>query len=354
MTRYIGLDAHAASCTLAVVGPSGKHISCHVLETRANVLVDLIKTIARPRHLCFEEGTHSGWLYEILSPHLDETVVTGLMERRGRNGVKDDERDAFVLAEKLRTNSIETRVFKDVGRYGKLREISHAYGMLVRDSVRVQNRVRSLYRSRGIETPGDGIYDAERRAEWIAKLPPKSQPVAQLMVQQYDAVENLRADGEKQMRIEARQHPVTRRLETIPGIGPIRAAQLVPIIVSPHRLRTKRQLWKYAGLAIVTRSSSDWVKGKDGGWSRQTVQQTRGLNRTHNGTLKCIFKGAATTVIGRADADCPIYQHYRSMIDNKTKPNLAKLTIARQIAAIALAVWKKEEVYAPAKVKKSS
>jgi transposase len=32
------------------------------------------------------------------------------------------------------------------------------------------------------------------------------------------------------MRIEARQHPVTRRLETIPGIGPIRAAQLVPII----------------------------------------------------------------------------------------------------------------------------
>jgi len=191
-------------------------------------------------------------------------------------------------------------------------------------------------------------------AEWIAKLPPKSQPVAQLLAEQYDAVEKLRADGEKQMKSEARQHPVTKRLETIPGIGPIRAAQLVPIVVSPHRLRTKRQLWKYAGLAIMTRSSSDWVKGKDGSWCRQDVQQTRGLNRNFNATLKSIFKGAATTVIGRADAVCPIYQHYRSMIDNKTKPNLAKLTIARQSAAITLAVWKKEDVYAPAKVKKSS
>ena len=33
------------------------------------------------------------------------------------------------------------------------------------------------------------------------------------------------------------------------------------------------------------------------------------------------------------------------MIANKTKPNLAKLTIARQIAAITLSLWKKEVAY---------
>ena len=32
MERYIGLDAHASSCTLGVVGPSGKRLGSHVNE----------------------------------------------------------------------------------------------------------------------------------------------------------------------------------------------------------------------------------------------------------------------------------------------------------------------------------
>jgi hypothetical protein len=32
-----------------------------------------------------------------------------------------------------------------------------------------------------------------------------------------------------------------------------------------------------------------------------------------------------------------------------TKPNLAKLTLARKIAATVLAMWKHEEVYEPAR-----
>jgi len=33
MGRYIGLDAHASSCTLGVMTPSGKRIGSHVVET---------------------------------------------------------------------------------------------------------------------------------------------------------------------------------------------------------------------------------------------------------------------------------------------------------------------------------
>jgi hypothetical protein len=42
------------------------------------------------------------------------------------------------------------------------------------------------------------------------------------------------------------------------------------------------------------------------------------------------------------------------MIANKTKPNLAKLTIAREIAVITLSLWKKEAAYDPAKLIKNS
>jgi hypothetical protein len=97
------------------------------------------------------------------------------------------------------------------------------------------------------------------------------------------------------------------------------------------------------------RSSSDWVRTQDGSWARAMTQQTRGLNRNYNRVLKYIFKGAATTVIGRSK-DGPLYQHYQMLLDGGTKPSLARLTIARQIASIVLSIWRSEEVYDPKKL----
>jgi transposase len=96
------------------------------------------------------------------------------------------------------------------------------------------------------------------------------------------------------------------------------------------------------------RSSSDWVRDKSGSWQRAKVQQTRGLNLSHNHQLKAIFKGAATTILMQWRDD-PLYRDYQRLLDGGTKPNLAKVTVARKVAAIVLSMWKAEEVYDPAK-----
>jgi hypothetical protein len=93
------------------------------------------------------------------------------------------------------------------------------------------------------------------------------------------------------------------------------------------------------------RSSSDWVRTAEGDWVRAPVLQTRGLTRSFNRPLKAIFKGAATTVITQRKD--PLYSHYQRLLEAGTKPNLAKLTLARKIAAITLRMWKDEEVYRP-------
>jgi len=161
MDRYIGLDAHASSCTVAVIGPSGRRLQSQVLETNAKVLIGFLKTIPGTLHLCLEEGTHSHWLYEMLKPHVSELVVIGV----GRStGSKSDERDAFGLAEALRVGSIKTRVYKGLGEWEQLRELTRAHAMVVSDSVRVQNRIKSLYRSRGISTAGKDVYRSSSRA----------------------------------------------------------------------------------------------------------------------------------------------------------------------------------------------
>jgi transposase len=347
MQRYIGLDVHATSTTLAIIGPSGKRLGSEVIATSAAALIDRLKAVQGERYVCMEEGTQSGWLYELLSPHAAEVVVVMRSARpRGPKQNKNDEHDAYELAEMLRTGQAQPRVFKEQGGFKRLRELARVYTMVMRDVVRVQNRIKALYRSRGVGTSGKSIYRADHREAWIEKLPDVARAAASTLHTQYDVVEAVRRQAEKDLVQEVHHHPVARLLETCPGLGPIRVAQLLPIVVSPWRFRTKRQFWSYCGLGIVMRSSSDWVQRPDGGWTRSQVQQTRGLNRRHNTTLKCLFKGAATTVVTQLREE-PLHQDYQRIVDAGTKPNLAKLTLARKIAAIALAMWKHQEEYAP-------
>jgi hypothetical protein len=164
-----------------------------------------------------------------------------------------------------------------------------------------------------------------------------------------EALEGLKAEAEKALLQEAHRHPIARILETAPGLGPVRVALLLPIVITPWRFRTKRQFWAYCGFAIVTRSSADWLR-VDGRWVKARVLQTRGLNFNHNHTLKALFKGAATTVIAHSGPN-PLQTGYERLLANGTKPNLAKLTVARQIAAIVLAMWKTEATYDPRRIR---
>ncbi len=84
----------------------------------------------------------------------------------------------------------------------------------------------------------------------------------------------------------------------------------------------------------------------DGGWIRARVPQTRGLSRQFNHVLKDIFKGAATLVITQRNKG-PLYDRYERMLAAGTKPSLAKLTLARIVAATVLRMWKDEEEYKP-------
>jgi len=342
MDRYVGVDAHAESCTLGVIGPSGKRLKSMVVETNGQALLEAVRSIPGRVHLCLEEGTQSAWLHELLSAHVEELVVVMPAESKG---AKDDLRDAWARAEELRRGAIETRVYKAPLHLAALRNAVRAYGFAVRDVVRAKNRLKSVFLSRGIATDAS-IYHAERRRKRLEKLVPPHRQLADWLGRQLDELEPLREEAEGWLLKESKAHPIIRKLATAPGMGPIRTAQVVAIAANPERFRTRRQFWSYCGLSIVTRSSADWVRGRDRRWERSQVQQTRGLTRKRHPLLKSVFKGAATTVIAQLP-DHPLHKDYERMLAAGIKPNLAKLTLARRIAAMVLSMWKHQEVYDP-------
>ena len=230
MERYIGLDVHAASCTLAVISQAGRRLKDFPVETNGQALVEAIRMIPGHKHLVFEEGLQSAWLYETLSPHVDEIVVAGVTESRGQ---KDDKRDAYGLSEALRAGTLAKRVFKAPRQFTILRELCRTHMTITRDLVRVQARIKSLYRSRGIPTPGGWVYSPRRRGEWKKQLPASARRRAERLYQHFDFCFEQKKQAEADLLRESRKHRIVRILETAPGFGPVRSARLVPIVVTP-------------------------------------------------------------------------------------------------------------------------
>ena len=124
---------------------------------------------------------------------------------------------------------------------------------------------------------------------------------AELFYQQLDGLIVLRNTVRGELLAESRKHQAVRILRQVPSIGPIRAALLLALMQTPHRFRSKRQLWTYSGLAVVTHDSAQH-RYIDGQLQRsKKPQQIRGLNQNHNHAMKEIFKSAALNASRCAD-----------------------------------------------------
>lgn len=186
------------------------------------------------RHLIFEKGTQSAWLYETLARHVEEIVVTGVARSRGP---KDDRRDAYALAEKLRIGAVDQPVFKAPTLQRRVRTLAGSAAH-VRDVVRVQARIKFVYRSRAVATPGTAVYSVTHRDELLARLPEASRSAITKLYTHYDFLLELKKEAEKELVTESHTHRISRALETAPGLGPVRVARLLPVVVTPHRFRT--------------------------------------------------------------------------------------------------------------------
>ena len=120
----------------------------------------------------------------------------------------------------------------------------------------------------------------------------------------------LRQGVRRDLLVESKKQKAWKRLCQIPSLGPIRAAVLLGILQTPHRFRTKRQLWAYGGLAIEMHSSADHRR-VDGQLQRSRKNVlVRGLNRNSNHDLKNLFKGAAAVASSKPG---PFEQFYTAL-----------------------------------------
>jgi transposase len=293
--KYIGLDVHQATISVAVIDSKGKLVMESILETKAATILEFFAGLRGTLLVTFEEGTWAAWLYDLLKPHVAKLVVCNPRKNALlKHGNKSDRIDARKLADLLRLNDLEPVYHGETG-IRMLRELARSYLTMVKDLSRVMNRLKALYRSWAIPCAGRDVYYTRHRSQWLGKIPEAgTRRRAEQLYLQLDMLQHLRQQARRELLAESRKHTITAKLRQIPSLGPIRSALAVALIQTPHRFRTKRQLWTYSGLGLETRDSGEYCYVQ--GQLRRTRKQVsiRGLNKDHNHDLKGFFKAAAT------------------------------------------------------------
>jgi transposase len=336
--KYIGLDVHQA-ISAAVLDSTGKLVMESILETKAATILQFVHGLRGGLHVAFEEGTCAAWLHDLLQPHVTKVLVCDPRKNALlKAGNKNDRIDARKLADLLRSRLLSP-VYHGQNGLQTLQELARSYLTMTRDLTRVMNRLKAVYRSWAIPCAGQQVYASRYRSEWLGKITePGVRRRAELYYQQFDTLDILRQEVRRDLLAESRKHQAINLPREIPSIGPIRAALLIALIQTPHRFRTKRQLWAYSGLALQTYSSGEYRFVEGQVQRSKKLLGIRGLNRNHNHDLKNIFKGAA---IRAAAVAGPFQEFYAALVARGMRPSMARLTLARKIAAITLLVWKK-------------
>jgi transposase len=285
----------------------------------------------------------------MLRPVVDEIVVSNPRANRLLSaGSKTDQVDAGKLARLLRLGQIRA-VYKVADDLKRLKELVAGYEALVEDVTRCKNRLKALYRGVGVNCRGRAIYQPGRRAEFLSQLTESGRRErAQWLSRELDELQPLRREAKRAMLRESTRQAASQYLQSIPGIGPVRVAQLLAQIGAPERFRTKRQLWSYSGLAVRVRTSSEYEVREQRIVRKKTAVQTLGLTREFNHRLKAVFKGAAE----EARKYEPFKGYYEKLLVNGLRAELARLTVARKVAAVTLHLWKHEQVFNEEEIEK--
>ncbi len=339
---YVGMDVQQACIVIAVLNVEGKTLSEAIIETKTETVRDFIRGLRGELHVTFEEGAQAAWLYDLLRPLAAQVLVCNPRHNKLLGaGNKSDRIDAQKLAQLLRAGLLKPVYHGESGTRA-LKEMVRSYECLVSDTTRVMNRIKAIYRSRGITCAGHDVYREDRRAEWLQKLTERGVRLrAEVLYRQLTALRELRAGAKQAMLAESGQHGARQLLAGVPKLGAVRVAQVIASVDTPHRFRSKRQFWAYCGLAVVTKASAEYRV--EGGRVRKAAKAAaaRGLNGNYNHRLKSVFKSAAQS----ACASEPFKQHYDALVAKGINAALARLTVTRKLAAITLAIWKHGEPF---------
>ncbi len=254
--------------------------------------------------------------------------------KRGKN----DAADAAAICEAVRRPNMRFVAVKGAEQQGVVM-LHRSRELLVRQRTMLVNAIRAHMAEFGIVAPA-GIPRLKELLAVIAdadddRLPPVARACLEGLARQFLSLHGEINAAEKRIHAWHRSNEASRRLETIPGIGPIVATALVASVTDPSVFKSGRELAAWIGL--VPRQTSSGGKQHLGRISKQGDQY-----------LRWLLVAGAMSVIRHARSKDPASMPWLAGLMERRPLRVAAVALANKIARMAWVVLMRGETYRPA------
>ena len=248
----------------------------------------------------------------------------------GARRLKTDRRDAQVLSEvSCRIDLPSVHVPSPQARQHKT--LCGMRDALVGARTKVLNTVRGWLRAEGRRPRGGEVstFSTRVRSLYVDGILPT---YVERQLRMVDSLNQEIADADRELAATARTNPITRRLMTVPGIGPATSIRFVAALDDIRRFRGAHAVESYLGLVPGENSSSE-------------RRRRTGITKAGPSALRWCLVQAAWAA-RKARVKDPM-QRWADEVEKRRGTRVAVLALARKLAGILFALWRDGAVYQP-------
>ena len=329
---YAGLDVSDKMTHVCVVDATGASVWAGACATDPEVIAKTLRTRAKGlARVVLETGPLSAFLYHGLIER--EVAVTCVCARHAKGVLsarvnKSDPHDAEGLAQMARTGWFKAVRIKQEATHMdrarlKIRE------QLIGARQAIAGQLRGLLKLFGLRL-GQVTTPGKRRERLVALFAqkPELEPILAPLIESLEALEVQIARSTKLLAAQAAADPVTARLMTVPGVGPITALVFKASIEDPERFSRGEDAGAFAGLAPRRNQSGERdYKGR--------------ISRAGDPMLRRALYEAANVLLGRVKRPCALRDWGLRLAETKG-PKRARVAVARKLAVLLHRLWRSE------------
>jgi len=331
-THYIGFDVHKKHINFCVKAAGGEIVEEGRLASERSALRLWAAALHYRWDGAMEATLFSGWIFDTLKPYATKLDMAhpAMLKAIAAAKKKNDQIDARTIADLVRCNLLP-RCHVASPEIRELRRLLRYRNLVVRESVRMQNKMAGLLMESGAPFNKEKLHGKKYFSRLLNQLEEVPDSVKDLLLLSRGAFEMFQS-VQKRLIQQLLAYPELRqrveRLTTIRGVGEITALTWALEIGDPARFSSCAKVMSYCGLTTALRSSADKL-------------QRGPLSKQRNGWLQTALIEAAKL----APRWNPQLASLHARELERGHRNRATLAVARKLAAYLLAVDKTQKPF---------
>lgn len=332
--EYGAIDLHLRHSLIRIVSETGEVVLERRILTSRATLTEVFGARA-PMRVLLETGTESEWVaqaveacgHAVVVADPNYAVMYGARTRR----IKTDRRDVAALAEACRLGVFRPAHRVSAEQRQRRREV-RVREQLIRTRTQLINLLRAQLRQDGYRLPAGSADTAVRRYRRL-DLPMELAQALAPVIGMLDALAPALAAADAAIETAAAADPIVRRLMTVPGIGPVTAVTFRAVLDDVDRFADANAVTAFLGLVPREQSSGE--------------HQRKGrITKAGPRSLRALLVNAAWCVWRQRRGRAALHAWVEQLAARRGR-RIAVVALARRLARILYALWRKEEDYRP-------